>query len=95
MTGSIHGMAKEKATITVDRAKVEQVRSLTGAASVSEAIDLALGEVIRLERLRHDVHAYRATPVTDVEIAVALVPPTWSALADDTDWDGLYADDAG
>ena len=74
------GMAKEKATITVDRAK---------------AIDIALAEVIRLDRLRHDVAAYRAMPSTDVDVAVAMVTPSWSTLADDTDWDALYADDAG
>ena len=39
MQSSIAYMAREKATITVDRAKVQVVQSLTGAKSTSQAID--------------------------------------------------------
>jgi len=86
-------MAKEKATITVDRAKVQTARELTGARSTSQAIDIALDELIRLERVRRDVAAYIACPPSNEEIALARHTPDWSALADDTDWEALYADD--
>jgi hypothetical protein len=85
-------MAKEKATITVDRAKLQQARQLTGARSASQAIDIALDELIRLERVRQDVAAYIAHPQSEDEIALARRTPDWSALADDTDWEALYAD---
>ena len=87
-------MAREKATITVDRAKLALVRELTGAPSASAAIDVALAELIRLDRTRRDVAAYTAVPQTDEERAVARRSPSWRDLADDTDWDELYADDS-
>lgn len=83
-------MAKQKATITVDRGKVEQVRRLTGAASTSAAIDIALDQLIRAERIRKDVAAYTATPPADEEIALAATPMNWSDLADETDWSTLH-----
>ncbi len=86
-------MAREKATITVDRAKLALVRELTGSPSASAAIDVALGELIRLDRIRRDVAAYTAVPQSDEERAVARVAPSWRDLADDTDWAELYADD--
>lgn len=85
-------MAKQKTTITVERHKVDEVRRLTGAASTSAAIDVALDRLIRTERLRKDLAAYAAAPPTDEEIALAAVTPSWDTLADDTDWDALYAD---
>ncbi|MGH8902338.1 MAG: type II toxin-antitoxin system VapB family antitoxin [Egibacteraceae bacterium] len=85
-------MAKEKTTITVDRAKIDEVQRLTGITSVSAAIDLALRELIRIERLRGDLAAYGALTVTDDEVALARTTPSWADLADDTDWDSLYAD---
>lgn len=86
-------MAKQKTTITLERHKVDEVRRLTGAASTSAAIDFALDRLIRTERLRRDLAAYAATPPTDEEIALAAVTPSWDTLADDTDWDALYADE--
>lgn len=86
-------MAKSKATITVERAKVEEVRRLTGAVSTSAAIDLALDHLIRAERLRRDVIAYVGRPPTEEEIALAAIVPRWDDLADDTDWDLLYSND--
>jgi len=86
-------MAKEKTTITVERRKVDEARRLTGAASTSAAIDLALDRLIRSERLRRDVVAYSGTPPTEDEIALAGITPTWDDLADETDWDALYGDD--
>ena len=92
MTDKVHSVAREKATITVDRAKLALVRELTGAPSASEAIDLALSELIRLDRIRRDISAYAAVPQTDDERAIARTTPSWRDLADDTDWQELYAD---
>jgi hypothetical protein len=85
-------MAKEKATITVDRAKLAEARAVLGVSSASAAIDVALSEVIRRARLRHDVEAYTTTPPTDQEAALGEVVPDWSDLADDTDWDAEWPD---
>jgi len=85
-------MAKEKVTITLDRSKADTARSLVGAASTSEIIDLALDRIIRAERLRRDLAAYRRVPPTDAELELALLAQT-AALDDDTDWATLYADD--
>lgn len=92
--GMMKGMAKRKTTITVESHKVDEARRLTGAASTSATIDVALDRLIRTERLRRDVAAYAATPPTDEEVALAAVEPSWDALADDTDWAALYADES-
>jgi hypothetical protein len=86
-------MAKQKTTITVERRKVDEARRLTGAASTSAAIDLALDRLIRGERLRNDIAAYTGTPPTEEEVELAAITPPWSDLTDDTDWEALYADD--
>jgi len=84
-------MAKDKVTITLDRAKANRARSLTASRSVSEVIDLALDRLIASETLRSDVAAYRRIPPTSDERAIAKVADT-SGLRDDTDWEALYAD---
>ncbi len=86
------GMAREKATITLDRSKVAAARELLGVGSTSEAIDVALDQLIRTERLRADIAAYRRTPPTDSEVALASFGEA-GGLDDDTDWDALYPDD--
>ena len=48
-------MAREKATVTLDRRKVEEARALTGEKSTSAIIDLALDRLVRAERLRRVV----------------------------------------
>ena len=63
------GMAKDKATITVDRAKLSEARALLGVSSASAAIDVALSELVRRHRLLNDVNAYIKTPPTDEEAA--------------------------
>ena len=85
-------MVKEKATITLDRLKADEARSLVGAGSTSEVIDVALDRLIRAERLRRDITAYRRVALGDAEIDLALLADT-SALADDTDWAALYEED--
>jgi hypothetical protein len=82
-------MAKEKATITLDRRKAEEARSLIGADSTSAVVDVALDRLIRSERLRRDIAAYRATPVGDDELVLATLA-AGGDLADDTDWAALY-----
>jgi hypothetical protein len=86
-------MAKEKATITLDRAKAAAARALLGVESTSEVIDLALDRLIRAERLRADIEAYQRVPPTQDEVELASLGDTGS-IADDTDWDALYGDDA-
>lgn len=84
-------MAREKVTITLDRAKAEAARGLVGAGSTSEVVDIALDRLLRTERLRRDVEAYRRTPPTEEERGLAEFADA-AGLADETDWAALYAD---
>ncbi|HEY1832155.1 MAG TPA: hypothetical protein VGG38_18110 [Acidimicrobiales bacterium] len=86
-------MAKEKATITIDRAKAALALEVSGARSTSEVIDLALDHLIRAERLRADIAAYQGSSPTAAEVELALLGDT-TGLADDTDWEHLYAEDS-
>ncbi len=86
-------MAKDKVTITLDRAKAEHARALVGASSTSEVIEIALERLLRAERLRRDIAAYRQQPQTDAEISFGLIDPDGD-LTDDTDWEAVYADSA-
>lgn len=86
-------MAKQKVTITLDRAKADEARALVGSTSTSEVIGVALDRLIRAERLRRDISAYRALPPSDMDVVLALSADT-SGLADDTDWEALYDDEA-
>jgi hypothetical protein len=88
----MNGMAKEKATITIDRAKAALALEVSGARSTSEVVDMALDQLIRAERLRADIAAYQGTPPTAAELELALVGDT-SGLADDTNWAQLYPED--
>ena len=85
-------MAREKATITLDRAKAAAARALLGVGSTSEAIDVALDQLIHTERLRADIAAYQRTPPTHDEVALASFGDA-GGLGDNTDWEALYADD--
>lgn len=87
-------MAKEKATITVDRAKLSEARAVLGVSSASAAIDVALSQLLRRHRLLHDVKAYTETPPTAEEVALGVAAPDWHDLADDTDWDAEWRDDS-
>jgi hypothetical protein len=84
-------MAREKATITLDRSKAAEARALVGAGSTSEVVDLALDQLIRIERLRADITAYRREPPTETEAELGLLGDA-SGLSDDTDWAALYGD---
>lgn len=83
-------MARQKATVTLDRDKVEQARALIGGRSMSEVIDVALGRLIRAERLRRDVEAYARQPVTEDELALVALQPSLDLGDDDVDYDALY-----
>jgi hypothetical protein len=87
-------MAREKVTITLERAKAEEARSLVRAGSTSEVIAIALDRLIASERLRRDVEAYRRRPPTDAEMALPLLADA-SGLEDATDWEALYPDLTG
>jgi len=85
-------MAKEKATITLDRAKAAAARALMGVDSTSEVIDIALDQLIRAERLRADITAYRRVPPTEDEVELAAFADA-NGLGDNTDWQALYDDE--
>lgn len=89
-------MPKEKVTITLDRSKAESARALVGAASTSEVVDIALDRLIRAERLRGDVAAYRRVPPTGAETELALLDAAALDDPDDTvDWEMLYPEEDG
>lgn len=83
-------MAREKATVTLDRGKVEEARALIGGRSMSEVIDVALDRLIRIEHLRRDVEAYRRHPQGLVELGVADLAVTLDLDDDEVDYDALY-----
>jgi hypothetical protein len=83
-------MAREKATVTLDRGKANAARSLVRAKSLSETIDIALDRLIRAERLRRDLAAYAATPQTDDEIALAEMRVELDLGDDDVDYEAMY-----
>lgn len=90
--GSMSDMAKDKATITVDREKVRRAKALTQAASTSAVIDVALDRLIRAEVLRRDVEAYRRAPMTDDELPTAQLPVHFDLDDADVDYDLLYGE---
>lgn len=89
---SISNMARDKATITVDRAKVDRAMALTDVGTTSGVIDHALDRLIRAELLRRDIDAYRQSPVTAGELAVLDIPVAFSLDDDGTDYEVLYGD---
>jgi uncharacterized protein YhdP len=82
-------MAKEKVTITLDRRQVDEAIRLTGAASTSGAIELALRHLIQAERLASDLRAYELHPPTPFEKVLGELAQDWSDVADDTDWEAV------
>ena len=83
-------MAREKATITLDRAKADRAKSLLRAKTISETIDAALDRLIRSEQLRKDVLAYTKTPLTDSELAVTDLPVEFDLDDDEIDYESIY-----
>lgn len=83
-------MSREKATITLDRVKVDTARSLIRATSISETIDVALDRLIRGEQLRRDVAAYTTRPPDVDELAIADLPVKFDLDDDEVDYDAVY-----
>jgi Bacterial antitoxin of type II TA system, VapB len=83
-------MAREKATITLDRSKAAEAQRLTGARSTSEVIDIALARLLTVERLRRDVRAYTHQPPTAEELAIGDLPVVFDLDDAEIDYDALY-----
>ena len=83
-------MARDKATITLDRAKARDAMELTGGRSMSEVIDVALDRLIGAERLRRDIVAYGRDPLSDDELELADLPVRLDLDDEDVDYDALY-----
>ena len=74
----------------LDRDKAERARALTGAASVSDAVDGALDRLIRAADLRRDIEAYRAAPQSADERAIGDLPVAFDLGDDDVDYEAHY-----
>lgn len=83
-------MPREKATITLDRRKVDEARALTGQKSTSAVIDLALERLVRGERLRRDIEAYRRAPLDDDELWAGDLPVEFNLGDGDIDYEKHY-----
>jgi hypothetical protein len=83
-------MAREKATVTLDRRKVEEACALIGQKSTSAVIDIALDRLVRTERLRRDVEAYRRTPLGDDELWTGDLPVELDLGDADVDYEKHY-----
>ncbi len=83
-------MARQKATLTLDRRKVEEARSLIGGRSVSEVVDIALDRLVHAERLRRDVAAYRGQPLGDDELWTGDLPVELDLGDSDVDYEKDY-----
>jgi hypothetical protein len=82
--------ARDKATITIDRAKVRMAMSLTGGSSMSEVINLALDRLIASRQLRSDVAAYAREPLSEDGIVLADLPVRLDLDDEDVDHEALY-----
>lgn len=83
-------MARQKATITLDRKKAAAARSLAGNRPLSEVIDVALEEFIRVRELRDDIAAYVKRPPTTDELALGELEVEFDLADDDVDYEALY-----
>lgn len=84
-------MAREKVTITLDRAKGQAAVELLAADSVSQAIDVALDRLIHSERLRRDVAIYASGPSDQEDVLPSGVPLQLDLDDDDVDYAAQYA----
>jgi hypothetical protein len=83
-------MAREKVTVTLDRAKVDQARLMIGGSSMSEVIDTALDRLIRTERLRRDIRAYQRQPQEPAELAIEDLAVALNLEDEEVDYEALY-----
>ena len=84
-------MANQKATVTLDRQKVNLAKQMIRAKSISQTIDIALDRLIREAQLKHDVAAYQGKPLTAEELLTADLPVQFDLGDEDVDYDALYA----
>lgn len=90
LLGSIHGVARGKVTITLDRDKADKAMRLSGQRTVSGVIDAALDELIRNERNRHDAEIYERMPITEDEFRGGYAGGKLDLGDDDIDYAELY-----
>jgi hypothetical protein len=83
-------MASEKATLTLDRAKVAEAKRLIGGRSMSQVVDVALDRLIRAERLKADVAAYGADPRPVDDLGLGELAVAFDLDDDDVDYDAVY-----
>lgn len=83
-------MGSEKATLTLDRAKMAEAKRLIGGRSMSQVVDVALDRLIRAERLKADVAAYGARPGSVDEVVLGDLEVSFDLDDDDVDYDALY-----
>jgi hypothetical protein len=84
------GMAREKVTVTLDRRKIADARALIGGKSTSHVIDVALDRLLRAERLRRDIAAYRRQPVGPDETWASELPVELDLEDSDVDYERDY-----
>ena len=83
-------MARDKATITLDRSKVAKAAALIGERTMSDVVDLALDHLIHAEELRRDIAAYSRPPLSADELAVADLVVEFDLADADVDYEALY-----
>ncbi|MBI2896583.1 MAG: hypothetical protein HYY06_23695 [Deltaproteobacteria bacterium] len=83
-------MARQKATVTLDRRKAQKAKALIHARSISETIDVALDRLIRTAQLRRDVAAYSGAPLSKEELLVGDLPVELDLDDDDIDYQAIY-----
>lgn len=83
-------MASEKATLTLDRAKMAEAKRLIGGRSMSQVVDVALDRLIRAERLKADVAAYGGGPGHLDDLGLDDLAVAFDLDDDDVDYDAVY-----
>lgn len=83
-------MAREKVTITLDRAKVRSAMALSGSGSMSDAIDVALDRLIGEAELRRDIAEYVRQPIDDDEALLGTLPVRLDLGDDGVDYEVLH-----
>lgn len=83
-------MARNKATITLDREKVARAGSLIGERTMSDVVDVALDRLIQAEELRRDIAAYARQPLGTDELATTDLAVEFDLADVDVDYEALY-----
>ena len=83
-------MGRDKATITLDRAKVAKAASLIGERTMSDVVDIALDRLIHAEELRRDIATYASLPFGADELVVADLAVEFDLADEHVDYEALY-----